>query len=631
MVVSYLLLAACAGGARDGVSALDARGDAAWDGGTRAVDADAYGPSQDTIRPADITDGRSRAPDEGAPGDSWSEVAPADTSFAEASEIAEAGDIADVADVADIADIADIADVADVADVAGVIDVTDVTDATDLAETTAPPPADADTSDATSADDAPHDGGGEPPDDVDAGLDPTCVYGAGVCQAGVFLACAGADTVATDCHEDLPCVAGACVAGVGCTYVADDAAPCDDGDPCTVGDACGGGACLPGAGLLDCDDGDPCTSEHCVPAAGCSYQAASGPCEDGDACTVGDTCQGGVCAAGTDTLDCDDLNPCTADACDAIGGCVHEPQAGPCEDDNPCTVGDLCKGGACAPGPGILACDDGDPCTLDLCDITVGCFFPAADGPCDDDDPCTEGDACVGGVCVGVPVDCGAGAECSAGACVCTTPCLDVECGADACGMPCGVCGDGQICQGGLCMSAYPPSPWGPFLGDTAPDLAFVDPETEGPISFGDFHGDGRALLVTFTAGWCVVCQKDAAKLNAWLADYHDDGLRILEVLYETSVGLPPTPAYGKLWKSSLGITYPLGIDAPTYQPSLGNSTGGALGTFHQPDGPLKWGTFPATLVLCPQTMEILYITTGFYKDEVLPLIEGYLFATDCW
>lgn len=265
------------------------------------------------------------------------------------------------------------------------------------------------------------------------------------------------------------------------TWTPDDAATCDDGDACTVDDHCFEGTCM--GTVSPCDDGDPCTAGTCDPETGeCTTAPAEGPCTDGDPCTIGDMCADGVCVGGSTGPSCDDGNPCTADACEEGVGCVSTPLDGAaCDDGNVCTVGDMCAAGVCVAGADPLDCDDGSVCTIDrcdpvlgcstvsiadrcvddnpctdeMCDDELGCVYPFNNNPCDDGTECTEADACLEGVCVGLPVIIDDGELCTDDVCdpvlgPISTPNTD----------PCddgNACTVGDVCTDGGCESGTTP------------------------------------------------------------------------------------------------------------------------------------------------------------------------------
>ncbi|MCC7537550.1 MAG: hypothetical protein IT379_15105, partial [Deltaproteobacteria bacterium] len=98
---------------------------------------------------------------------------------------------------------------------------------------------------------------------------------------------------------------------------------------------------------------------------------------------------------------CDDVDECATNN----GGC-GDPQSVLC-------INFVGTTPACVPisdcWRGLTTCYDGNACTDDLCDIVVGCTYPAHAGSCDDGDACTLTDTCVGTTCVGAnPVVCSA-------------------------------------------------------------------------------------------------------------------------------------------------------------------------------------------------------------------------------
>ncbi len=223
----------------------------------------------------------------------------------------------------------------------------------------------------------------------------------GQCIPGDPIVCTPLD----QCH-----IAGTCDPDTGdCSNPpAGDGTDCDDANPCTTEDACDGGLCVGGPPPV-CDDNNPCTIDDCSPssAGGCFVLPDdSASCSDGDACTVGDECVNGTCQGGGATQDCEDGNVCTDGQCLSPSGCIQINTALPCEDGDQCTDGDACSGGTCASGPPTV-CIDTNPCTDDTCNSNTGCVYTNDDtNVCDDSSFCTQPDQCMGGGCVGVPVNC---------------------------------------------------------------------------------------------------------------------------------------------------------------------------------------------------------------------------------
>ncbi|MBW2277762.1 MAG: S8 family serine peptidase [Deltaproteobacteria bacterium] len=116
-------------------------------------------------------------------------------------------------------------------------------------------------------------------------------------------------------------------------------------------------------------------------------------------------------------LDCDDTNECTVDSCDHYGCLYDNVDAGtPCGSDetSECDNPDTCDGDAgCLPNhepaetlcrEAAGECDVDEFCTGESGDCPDDLFVE--DGtPCDDLDPETVDDACLGGECLGQPLD----------------------------------------------------------------------------------------------------------------------------------------------------------------------------------------------------------------------------------
>jgi len=262
-----------------------------------------------------------------------------------------------------------------------------------------------------------------------------------ICAGGI---CAGAPL---DCGDGNLCTDDSCDEATDACLNVNNILPCDDALFCTDGDICSGGVCA-GVPLL-CGDGNLCTDDSCDEATDACLNINNVlPCDDTLFCTDGDICSGGVCA-GVPLL-CGDGNLCTDDSCDeATDACLNINNILPCDDTLFCTDGDICTGGICAGVP--LLCGDGNLCTDDSCDeATDACLNVNNVLPCNDALSCTSGDICSGGICAGVPLECGDGNLCTDDSCnESTGTCLNVNNI-----LPCNdalFCTEGDICTGGLC------------------------------------------------------------------------------------------------------------------------------------------------------------------------------------
>ena len=374
----------------------------------------------------------------------------------------------------------------------------------------------------------------------------------------------------------------------------------------------------------------------CATSASSDHQAEPGP----------DTSQTPRTDAEWEATDADSFAPTPLpDAADASAPSDLIPDPGPWTPD-PVSLSDAADASApsdLGPDPGpwtpdpisppdpcpLLDCDDGNGCTIDWCDPEVGCVHAGADSACNDGDPCTNSDWCIGGVCTGQPSPCSEGMICVKGKCVCEVTCEDKQCGFDSCGSVCGVCDFWQDCTQDQCIDHYPAPPYGPNVAQVMPDHEFLVPADLSSFLMRQYWKQGKLLLMTYNAGWCKVCKEDTVLLNLWHAAYEPAGLRIVSVMYENPSGAPITQEYAKYWQTYYATQYPLVMDqsAADWQ---GKATGGALNFYYTPIGPIPDGTFPATLLVCPRDMRILYIKAGFYDEEVTPLVMKYLFEVDC-
>ncbi len=255
------------------------------------------------------------------------------------------------------------------------------------------------------------------------------------------------------CGDDNPCTDDSCSSLGTCLHLP-SSATCSDNDACTTNDVCAKGSCQ-GGPAPKCDDGNPCTTDSCDKTEGCmaAAEATGTQCDDGNACTKQDSCTGGTCAGAV--VACDDQNVCTVDSCDKSKGCVNAPsEPTPCNDGNACTVADLCSGGICV-GGSAPDCNDSEACTDDSCSKATGCQHVAkADASkCSDANPCTTKDACQGGKCVAVAVDCNDDNPCTDDAC---DPdlgkCTNLPGSATLCDDG-NVCTVGDACKAGNCKS----------------------------------------------------------------------------------------------------------------------------------------------------------------------------------
>jgi hypothetical protein len=190
------------------------------------------------------------------------------------------------------------------------------------------------------------------------------------------------------CNDDDICTDDSCDPLVGCLFEMNSAL-CDDGNVCTLGDTCELGQCAGGLEMV-CDDGNLCTTDACVPGVGCQFLPNQAGCDDGNACTDADGCDAGWCQ-GT-PVSCDDNNYCTADSCDAAQGCLHDALPDGSQLTGCNGFCEACVAGAC--GPAEAGTDNGDDCDPAE-EFQIGgdpyfCQRRLQSGECDGDGGCSE-------------------------------------------------------------------------------------------------------------------------------------------------------------------------------------------------------------------------------------------------
>ncbi|MEZ4459166.1 MAG: hypothetical protein R3E66_05475 [bacterium] len=170
---------------------------------------------------------------------------------------------------------------------------------------------------------------------------------------------------------------------------------------------------------------DACHQGVCNATTGqCDAQpvADGTTCDDGDLCSTTDVCTAGVCAGAA--VDCtSSSDQCNTGVCNpATGACEAQPvtDGTDCNDADLCSTGDACLGGSCV-GLAVDCSGSADACHDAACNPADGLCVTnvKADGSvCDDSDACTVSDVCTNGTCGGTTLDCsGVTDQCNAGLC----------------------------------------------------------------------------------------------------------------------------------------------------------------------------------------------------------------------
>lgn len=134
----------------------------------------------------------------------------------------------------------------------------------------------------------------------------------------------------------------------------------------------------------------------------------------------------------------------------------------------------------------------------------------------------------------------------------------------------------------------YPSGPYGFGEGDTVPDVELWD-EDGTSVRLSELRAREEVKVFVWSSGaeWCPICRIQAEKLQQLHTSKSQEGLFVLESLYQSTNRRPADPETLKRWKGDLGVTYLL-LTEP--DPNYANHT----------DNPLE-------LVIDAQTMKVRY------------------------
>jgi len=155
----------------------------------------------------------------------------------------------------------------------------------------------------------------------------------------------------------------------------------------------------------------------------------------------------------------------------------------------------------------------------------------------------------------------------------------------------------------------YPPEPFGYGVGDTMANFLLLDCDGN-PVQLSDYYGDIKTILINQSAGWCSVCNRETPTLEEWYQELKDDGVLVLQALFQNNAFQPANSAFCKAWRDRYGVSYPVLVDDQNifkpYHPSVQG-------------GSVQYGT-PLNVIL-DADMKIQYLLEGDMPPEMKDIL----------
>ncbi|MBW2456569.1 MAG: TlpA family protein disulfide reductase [Deltaproteobacteria bacterium] len=154
----------------------------------------------------------------------------------------------------------------------------------------------------------------------------------------------------------------------------------------------------------------------------------------------------------------------------------------------------------------------------------------------------------------------------------------------------------GTSSGGPSCGAAVQPFGIDPGAGESVPDLEVT--ACDGTrVTLDELRCPASLTLLSVGAGWCQPCQEEAPMLEAAAAELGDEGVVIVQILFEDGDGDPATSLFCQQWTDAFDLTIPVYVDP------LGQSTE----LFDQAATPLN--------VVVDREGRVLWSTTGLVPD----------------
>ncbi len=152
--------------------------------------------------------------------------------------------------------------------------------------------------------------------------------------------------------------------------------------------------------------------------------------------------------------------------------------------------------------------------------------------------------------------------------------------------------GPGQ--DGGLgggaapCLAASPPYGVDPEAGHSLPDLEVTACDSTR-VTLDTVRCEATITLFSVAAGWCQPCQQEAVLLEEAAAELEDEGIAIVQILFEDAAALPATSLFCRQWRDQFELTIPVFADPLGRTTELFDETSTPLNVAVDRDGRVLW------------------------------------------
>jgi thiol-disulfide isomerase/thioredoxin len=137
------------------------------------------------------------------------------------------------------------------------------------------------------------------------------------------------------------------------------------------------------------------------------------------------------------------------------------------------------------------------------------------------------------------------------------------------------------------------------MAGHSFPDLEYT--ACDGTkVTLDTLRCTAQVTLVSIGAGWCQPCIDETPQLEAAHAELADEGIQIIQVLFQDAQSNPATTLFCKSWVTNFSLTLPVFVDPASQSLTYFDSTAAPANIAVDRDGKVLWavtGIVPQDLV----------------------------------